>query len=112
MSTEEDDFIVIPFNMLPTEPNPVEVEKQKQDIRDHIVEKSNIEIIENDVAMELVKKLGSDLMINTFACNFKVDGKLNEDVIEANYLNQRLFEKFSLTTAKETNVDKPLILTS
>ncbi|RHZ77170.1 hypothetical protein Glove_184g147 [Diversispora epigaea] len=116
MSTEEDDFIVIPFNMLPAEklspPNSKEVEKQKRDIRKLIVGKSNFEIVNNKDATKLIKDLGSDLMINTFACNFKVNGKINEDIDEANYLNRRLFEKFSITSFKGTNEDVPLILTS
>ncbi|CAG8628757.1 15509_t:CDS:2, partial [Racocetra persica] len=113
MSTKDDDFIVTPFNMLPAEKlGPDEVECQKQEIRTLIVGKTNDQIVNCEKAMDLIKKLGSDLMINTFACNFKVDGVTNKDVIEANYLNQRLYEKFSLTTSKDKNVDKRLILTS
>ncbi|RIB26875.1 pyridoxal phosphate-dependent transferase [Gigaspora rosea] len=113
MSTKDDDFIVTPFNMLPAEKlGPKEVDELKQEIRTLIVEKTNDQIVKSKKAMKLIKELGSDLMINTFACNFKVDGKINEDVIEANYLNQRLYEKFSLTTSKDTNQDKPLVLTS
>jgi hypothetical protein len=113
MSTKEDNFVVTPFNMLPDEKlGPDKVEEQKQKIRTLIIEKTNEQIVKSEEAMELIKILGSDLMINTFACNFKVDGKINEDVIEANYLNQRLYEKFSLTNSKDTNLDKPLILTS
>ncbi|CAG8734348.1 8858_t:CDS:2, partial [Racocetra fulgida] len=116
MSTDDDDFIVVPFNMLPVErlnsPNLKEVKNQKQRIRELIVNKSNLEIIKNEEALNLIKNVGSDLIINTFACNFKVKGEVNEDVNEANYLNQRLFEKFSLTSYRQTNKSKPLILTS
>lgn len=124
MSTNDDNFIVIPFNMLPSEKcfpqNLEEIKKEKQLIRTLIVEKSNHEIVVCDRAMDLIKKLGSDLMINTFACNFKLkikeNGKevlkLNEDINEANYLNQRLYEEFSLTNSKDTNEKKFLILTS
>ncbi|CAG8544963.1 22226_t:CDS:2 [Gigaspora margarita] len=116
MSTDKDNFIVVPFNMLPTEklntPNSEEVRKQKQKISELIVTKSNLDIINNEEALNLIKKVGSDLIINTFACNFKVNGKVNENINEANYLNQRLFEKFSLTSYRKTNKSKPLILTS
>ncbi|CAG8594715.1 7893_t:CDS:2 [Cetraspora pellucida] len=116
MSTDDDDFIVVPFNMLPAEklnsPNQKEVEKQKDKIRELIVNKSNLEIIKNEEALNLIRNVGSDLIINTFACNFKVNGKINEDINEANYLNQRLFEKFSLTSYRQANKSKPLILTS
>lgn len=124
MSTDDDNFIVTPFNMLPTEncflPNLEKIKEEKHLIRTLIVEKSNHEIIECDPAKKLIKKLGSDLMVNTFACNFKLkvkeNGKevlkLNEDINEANYLNQRLYEEFSLTSSKDTNEKKSLILTS
>ncbi|GES83006.1 PLP-dependent transferase [Rhizophagus clarus] len=124
MSTNDDDFIVTPFNMLPTEkclpPNLEEIEKQKQLIRSLIVEKYNHEIVESNQAKKLIKELGSDLMINTFACNFKLkvkeNGKevlkVNEDINEANYLNRRLYEEFSLTSSEDTNKNKFLILTS
>ncbi|CAG8514963.1 uncharacterized protein OCT59_017920 [Rhizophagus irregularis] len=124
MSTDDDNFIVTPFNMLPTEncflPNLEKIKEEKHLIRTLIVEKSNHEIIECDPAKELIKKLGSDLMVNTFACNFKLKVKenseevlkLNEDINEANYLNQRLYEEFSLTSSKDTNEKKFLILTS
>lgn len=51
-------------------------------------------------------------VINAFACNFRIDGKTNEDVEEANYLNNRIFERLSLTTVKELPVDTPLFLSS
>ncbi|CAG8788122.1 32436_t:CDS:2 [Gigaspora margarita] len=116
MSTDKDNFIVVPFNMLPAEklnpPNLKEVKKQKQKIRELIVTKSNLDIIKDEEAMNLIKKVGSDLIINTFACNFKVNGKVNENIDEANYLNRRLFEKFSITSYRQAYKSKPLILTS
>ncbi|CAG8599100.1 46_t:CDS:10, partial [Diversispora eburnea] len=64
MSTEEDDFIVVPLIMLPAEkcspPNPEKVEKQKRDIRKLIVGKSNSEIINNEDAIKLIKDLGTN----------------------------------------------------
>ncbi|CAG8690205.1 36744_t:CDS:10, partial [Racocetra persica] len=61
MSTDDDDFIVVPFNMLPVERlNPPNLK-------------------ENEEALNLIKNVGSDLIINTFACNFKVKGEVNED---------------------------------
>jgi hypothetical protein len=120
MSTNDDNFIVTPFNMLPTEkdfsPNQKVIE-QKQSIRELIVEKNNHEIIESKPAMDLIRELGSDLMINTFACNFKLKDdkgilKVNENINEANYLNRRLYEEFSLTGSEDTNKNKFLILTS
>ncbi|CAG8618746.1 17081_t:CDS:2, partial [Racocetra fulgida] len=60
MSTDKDNFIVIPFNMLPAEklnpPNLKEVKQQKQKIRELIVTKSNLEIIMNEEALNLIKQ--------------------------------------------------------
>lgn len=35
----------------------------------------------DEEAVELLKELGGDLMINAFACNFKIDGKPNRNVV-------------------------------
>ena len=124
MSTNDDNFIVTPFTMLPAEKfsltNLKAIEEQKQFIYTFIIKKQNHEIIENESVMKLIKEVSSDLMINTFACNFKLkvkeNGKeilkVNEDINEANYLNRHLYEKFSLANSKDTNKDKFLILTS
>ncbi|CAG8853322.1 29805_t:CDS:2, partial [Gigaspora margarita] len=97
MSTDDDNFIVVPFCMLPTErlhpPNPDKVREQKRKIRELIVTKPNIDIINNQDSLELIRQM-------------------NEDVEEANYLNLRLFEKFSFTTKEQDNKEKPLIITS
>jgi hypothetical protein len=49
-------------------------------------------------------------MINAFACNFKVGGVLNTDVVEANFLNQRIYQRLSIQTPKDDIKDKPLII--
>ncbi|RIA97930.1 pyridoxal phosphate-dependent transferase [Glomus cerebriforme] len=124
MSTNHDDFTITPFNMLPSEKrfplNLEAIEKQKTSIRKLIVERTDREIVESEAAKNLIKQLGSDLTVNAFVCNFKIKVKennkiiykVNEDINEANYLNQRLYEKFSFTSAKDTNADKSIILTS
>eukprot|EP00479_Gromia_sphaerica_P001543 TRINITY_DN11760_c0_g1_i1.p2 TRINITY_DN11760_c0_g1~~TRINITY_DN11760_c0_g1_i1.p2 ORF type:complete len:50 (+),score=0.43 TRINITY_DN11760_c0_g1_i1:72-221(+) len=48
--------------------------------------------------MEYLRSIGPDLSICTFAVNFKnLNGELNTDPLEANKLNQYLFETFSKT---------------
>ena len=85
MTIEKSDLIVVPFNMLPAEkvphPDHKEIEAQRIYIRDHIANRSNDELILDPPAMEFMATLGSDLMINAFACNFWVNGKINEDVV-------------------------------
>ncbi|CAG5158148.1 uncharacterized protein ALTATR162_LOCUS5007 [Alternaria atra] len=88
--------------MLPSErvdnPNPDDVKKEKQKIVNLIVSKSNLDIYNSPEAWSLFKELGGDVMINAFACNFMVDGVPNTDVIEANQLNTRIFNKTSLSS--------------
>ncbi|KAH8423228.1 pyridoxal phosphate-dependent decarboxylase family protein [Aspergillus melleus] len=108
---------VTPFNMLPTESSGAsndDVEKQKRFIRRHILKRSNEQIMEDKCALELFKKLGADVTIHTFACNFEVDGRVNEDINEANYLNSRIYQHLSLSSiADNPDTSKiPLFLTS
>ncbi|KAJ8112448.1 hypothetical protein ONZ43_g5395 [Nemania bipapillata] len=117
-------FICVPFNMLPSElgANPTEekVEAEKNRIRQEIVNKSNFEIIEEDLkrpedakAMKLLRELGSDLNINAFALNFRYeDGRLNDDIEEANYLMQRVVETLSVDSPTDDPTKIPLFLTS
>ena len=85
MTTKDDDLIVCPFNLLPAEkvpdPTPEKIEAQKQFIRDRITDRDNSELVQDKEAVKLLAEMGSDLMINAFACNFKVDGKVNEDIV-------------------------------
>ncbi|KAF8600602.1 PLP-dependent transferase [Ceratobasidium sp. AG-I] len=108
------DFIVTPLNLLPAEEHGDDVEAQKKFIRERIVPESNRDLVADPEAWRLVLEMGSDLSINAFAVNFKIDGRPNDDIYEANYLNKRIFERLSITKeliAGEIN-DKPLILTS
>lgn len=57
--------------------------------------------------------MGSDFAINAFAVNFKLkDGTVNQDVIEANNLGKRIFNRLSITNTGVDINTKPLILTS
>lgn len=80
MSREEDSFVVVPLNELPSElakdSTPEKVEAEKQKIRDQILLKSNEEIVnedesrpKDDKALALLRALGSDLNINAFCTN-------------------------------------------
>lgn len=113
MSDEQTDFIVVPFNPLERE---AEGEKalaeEKAFIRKHILRKSNEAIIGDQAALDKLCALGSDLNINAFACNFRINGHVNEDVEEANYLNKRVFDRLSLTGVREQPRDTPLFLSS
>ncbi|PLB48502.1 PLP-dependent transferase [Aspergillus steynii IBT 23096] len=108
---------VRPFNMLPTEKDgscSEDIEEQKRFIRKHILKRSNQQVMKNPRARELLQKLGADVTIHTFACNFEVDGKVNEDINEANYLNSRIYQKLSLSSIPDNQDTSkiPLFLTS
>lgn len=98
MSIESDPFIVVPFNGLSSEPDPAAVEKEKLFIRENILGKSNEAIAANEDALKVLCALGSDLNINAFACNFRINGVPNTDVEEANFLNNSIFKRLSITT--------------
>lgn len=124
MTDDSMEFTVIPFNMLPSElvdgATEESIEAEKQWIRDNILSASNLEIVSNtstspsgDDALTLLRKLGSDLNINAFACNFKYsNGELNTDVLEANYFMQRIVESLSVDSPGDDPTKIPLYLTS
>ena len=123
MSTPEDDFIVVPLNMLPSElagAAPEAVEAEKNRIRDEILCKTNSEIVDADAGrklsdsnMALLRALGSDLNINAFTCNFRnPDGTLNDDIEEANYLNKRIAQILCVDSPSDDPTAIPLYLSS
>ncbi|TFK69899.1 PLP-dependent transferase [Pluteus cervinus] len=112
MSTPKTDFRVTTLNMLPAEESGGDVEDQKQFIRDRILDKRNIDLVKDTTAMQLVKKMGSDLCINAFAVNFRANGEINKDIVEANDLNTRIFERLSIKKESDDINKRPLIITS
>lgn len=124
MSTKHDSFIVVPFNLLPSETakdsTPAKVEEEREKIRDRILAKSNRELVEEDAqrpdddkAMVLLREIGSDLNINAFALNFRYsDGTVNTDVEEANYLNRRVVERLSVDSPEDDPTSFEFFLTS
>src|SRR6266705_3771597 len=113
MSTDTTDFIVVPMNALPTSTVHADLKKF---IRDNILDVDNKVLVANDPAMKVVIEMGSDLAINAFAVNFRKNsgGQLvvNEDIVEANNLGKRIFERLSISKVTDNVPDKPLILTS
>ncbi|KIK58986.1 hypothetical protein GYMLUDRAFT_170418 [Collybiopsis luxurians FD-317 M1] len=106
-------LVVTPFNRLPSEKSgqsPEEIKKERVFIRERIAEAKNSELKEDKKALDLLGMLGSDLMINAFACNFHIDGKVNTDVVEASFLNHRLYKRLSVTTMNDQLNQKPIII--
>ncbi|KAI0264692.1 PLP-dependent transferase [Gloeopeniophorella convolvens] len=105
MSDATTDFIVVPFNRLVHDDDPERLEEEKQFIREGILGKENWEIIRNEKAMAELRAIGSDLNINILSCNFRINGGVNDDVEEANYLNKRIFDRLSVTSPNKSPSD-------
>ncbi|KAL3465417.1 pyridoxal-dependent decarboxylase conserved domain protein [Aspergillus heterothallicus] len=116
MTTRDDSFICVALNRLPSEVNGGDVEAEKRFIREQILPKTNQEIVANDVTlhtMTLLRALGSDLNINAFALNWRYeDGRLNDDIEEANYLMLRVIKALSISSPNDEPTTKGLFLTS
>ncbi|KAL5000011.1 pyridoxal-dependent decarboxylase conserved domain protein [Aspergillus recurvatus] len=116
MTTKEDSFICVALNRLPSEVNGGDIEGEKRFIREQILPKSNQEIVANDKimhTMSLLRALGSDLNINAFAINWRYeDGRLNDDIEEANYLMLRVVKQLSISSPNDEPLKKDFYLTS
>ena len=115
MSYQDPTLIVKTLAMLPSEKQGLpqsEVDKETQYIIDNIVNKTNSEILHDKEIMKKISELGGDLIITVFACNFHIDGKVNEDITEANFLNRRMFERFSVTKRQDDPYTRELIVGS
>jgi hypothetical protein len=112
LSIDSNTIIVTPMKMLQAEredpPDPEKVRKEKEEILALLkLSDSDLEARKKELL-----KWGSDLMINAFACNFYIDGKPNTDVVEANYLNNRLYDRLSVRKLEHKLHERPLILYS
>ncbi|CAN8102060.1 unnamed protein product [Discula destructiva] len=117
-------FTCVPLNMLPSEmaedSSPQSIEAEKEWIRANILSANNAQIAGpeitspgGDSAMTLIRKLGSDLNINAFACNFRYNnGQLNDDPDEANYFMRQIMENLSVNSADDDPAKIPLYLSS
>ncbi|KAG7093015.1 hypothetical protein E1B28_009312 [Marasmius oreades] len=106
-------LVITPFNRLPSEKagkSPDEVRAELLRIRDKIVLRDNADLEKDVETIAFMRTLGSDLMINAFACNFHIGDQLNTDVVEASFLNQRLYKRLSMTSMEDVLNDKPIII--
>lgn len=113
------DFICVPFNKLSSEVNPQDflqskaVEEEREWIRNNILGKENKDLIKDQTAMTKLRTLGSDLNINCFTLNwYDEQGKINEDIEEANYLMKRVVDRLSITGSNTDPTNIPVYLTS
>ena len=115
MSLDHPSLLVVPFRALPSEMDPntsaEKVEEERRFIRD-ILNRTREELANDPKACALMRQMGSDLVVNMFACNFRVDGVVNQDVSEANYLNARIYDRLSLKTLTEKLENTKVIIMS
>jgi len=117
MSIDDDVFKVVPFNLLPSERKegctPGDIAAERKFIRDHILPVENIALLSDPKALGLLRELGSDLVINCFAVNFRLaNGEWNTSVEEANYLNKRIVKRMSYVDPKQDLNSVEFFLTS
>jgi hypothetical protein len=115
MSLDHPSLLVVPFRALPSEMDPntstKKVDEERRFIRD-ILRRTREELVNDTKACALMRQMGSDLVVNMFACNFRVDGAINQDVSEANYLNARIYDRLSLKSMTEKLENTKVIIMS
>ena len=113
MAHPEDRFIVVPVPRLPAEISGSNVEEQNQFIRERIEGKKIDELLADPEAMALLKEVGPDLNIVTYAFNFKhPDGSLNTDLTLANRLNAALYDRLSIKPGEDIYGYKLIVSTT
>ena len=115
MSLDHPSLLLVPFRALPSEMDPntstKKVDEERRFIRD-ILKRPREELANDLKACTLMRQMGSDLVVNMFACNFRVDGAINRDVSEANYLNARIYDRLSLKSMMEKLENTKVIIMS
>ena len=112
---DDDPFVIETIQRLPAvragEP-PAKVQAQLEKIRTQIAERTNDEILADAATMKLFRELGSDQNIVSYAFNFLVNGKRNQDVAKLNALNNAIYTKLSLSADPEKVPDTKMFVTS
>lgn len=116
MSLDHPNLLVVPFQMLPSETRPdacvEEIDEERRYIRDTLLRRTWEELANDPKACDLMREMGPDLAVNAFACNFRVDGAVNEDISEANYLNARIYNRLSFKFMSEKLEDRKVLIMS
>ncbi|KAK2767766.1 hypothetical protein FQN54_003925 [Arachnomyces sp. PD_36] len=118
--SKNEHFICVPFNRLSSEAkDPTNgwldepVVNERKWIWENIQGKPNGVISGDPEKMKKLRELGSDLNINCFALNWRyANGKLNDNVEEANYFMKRVVDRLSITSANTEPKKISMYLTS
>lgn len=113
---ETKNFVVVPFNILETEPkDKIErygTSKAVQDTREYItnsiIGKSDYHLKSDPEAMRMLRTIGSELIVNALSCNFILQGSAdwNQDVEEANYFNQCIAQRLRIVPGDLEAINK------
>ncbi|KAL4229059.1 hypothetical protein ACF0H5_012097 [Mactra antiquata] len=105
LAKEDDNFVCVPMKPLPPK---MTAEKATMTIKKHIMYKEFDDIQMDPVAMEFLKEIGPDTLINAFAVNLKG----NTDLEKCNKITLEVFRRLSHTNPYENVMRVPLILTN
>ncbi len=116
MATENDPFIIVPVQQIPAEKegaSPEKIQEQLMFIKTRVVDKENNELMKDEEALALLRQLGSDQIIITYAFNFKdPKGNINSDPQKSNIFNQNIFERLSVSPDHDEIASRPLFITT
>jgi hypothetical protein len=116
MSLDHPTLLVVPFRMLPSEmeldTSAEKVDKERRFVRDTLLERTREELANDPEACAMMRQMGPDLVVNTYACNFRIDGVINQDVSEANLLNARIYDRLSFKSLSEKLEKRKVIVMS
>jgi hypothetical protein len=113
------DFYSTPLSLFPSERDPKStlerdltsgVRRDKDFIRSHILYKNNEDIFKDPKAIDFLKHIGSDLMINVWALNFKVEGITNTNPAEASHFNRRVDAELTVSSPADDINKIPLVV--
>ena len=103
MSAETDNFIVVPLPRLPIDRSDIsdyingEHEHYIAHLRQHLQGKNQSQILADPEAMALLREVGPDQNILSYAFNFKhCDHRLNDNADLFNELNNQIYDRFHI----------------
>ncbi|KAH8993162.1 pyridoxal phosphate-dependent transferase [Lactarius akahatsu] len=116
MSLDHPNLLVVPFRMLPSElgsdTSTEHVDEERRYIRDVLLRRVQEELANDPKACVLMRQMGSDLVVNAFACDFRVDAVVNNNISEANHLNARIYSRLLFKSMSEKLDDQKVIIVS
>lgn len=97
-----DPFVVVPVPRTPSERGGGNADTDREKIRILIDQKSSDEIRADPAAMTLLREIGPDQNILSYAFNFRqADGSVNPDLKKANDLNTAIYRLLSITPGRD-----------